>query len=219
MMRRRPQCTTFVTQQIAAFVTDIIYPRADAFIDLHSGGLSLNIIPSAIIEAIDDPVLQRKSAAARAPLRLWRSANGRRQQSGRHTDSDRRVLRRRPYYRPREMGGGGTVSIDALALCRKGVRNALVHLGVLPPDRSTPPSEEAPILALPGADAYAFATVDGVFEPLHSNGRQVRAGSPPGASIARGYPGASERSSPIRQTAFSMVDASRDESIRVVVAS
>ena len=30
-----------------------------------------------------------------------------------------------------EMGGGGTVSIEALATCRHGVRNVLAHLGVL----------------------------------------------------------------------------------------
>ena len=167
-----------ITQQIAAFVTDIIYPRADAFIDLHSGGSSLNIIPSAIIEPTDDPVLHGKSVAAArafgAPLTVvisnlgdTRTATAASCAAGLITVGT-------------EMGGAGTVSIEALALCRKGVRNVLAHLGVLPPERSTRPADEAPLLALPGADAYVFATVDGVFEPLHSNGREVRVGEPAG---------------------------------------
>ena len=32
-----------ITQQIAAFVTDEIFPRGDAFLDLHSGGSSLDL--------------------------------------------------------------------------------------------------------------------------------------------------------------------------------
>ena len=121
-----------ITAQIAAFVADHIYPRADAFLDLHSGGSSLDILPSAIIEPTDDPDLHAKSVAAArafdAPL-------------------DGRDLRisasRAPRPPPRaapgsitvgtEMAGGGTVSIEALAICRRGVRNVLAHLGVLPP--------------------------------------------------------------------------------------
>ena len=39
-------------------MTDEILPRGDAFLDLHSGGSSLDIIPSAIIEPTDDPDLR-----------------------------------------------------------------------------------------------------------------------------------------------------------------
>ena len=38
-----------LTQQITAYVTDVIYPLGDAMIDLHSGGSSLDIISSAIV--------------------------------------------------------------------------------------------------------------------------------------------------------------------------
>ena len=36
------------------------------------------------------------------------------------------------------MAGGGTVSLEALAICRRGVRNVLAHLGVLPPEDASP---------------------------------------------------------------------------------
>ncbi len=79
-----------------------------------------------------------------------------------------------------EMAGGGTVSREALALCRRGVRNVLAHLGVLPPGEADPPRGDGRVLELPGSSAYVFATIDGVFEPIHANGDEVRGGEPAG---------------------------------------
>jgi len=53
-----------ITQQIAAYVTQRIFPMAHAFLDLHSGGSSLDILPSAIIEPASDPELHRRNVAA-----------------------------------------------------------------------------------------------------------------------------------------------------------
>ena len=56
-----------------------------------------------------------------------------------------------------ELGGGGTVAIEALAMARRGVRRVLAHLGALPHE---PPSEPEPnrrLLELPGAKAYVSA--------------------------------------------------------------
>ncbi|MBZ0230573.1 MAG: succinylglutamate desuccinylase/aspartoacylase family protein, partial [Bauldia sp.] len=53
-----------ITQQISAFVNDHVLPLGDAFLDLHSGGSSLDISPSAIIEPTDDPALHRRNVAA-----------------------------------------------------------------------------------------------------------------------------------------------------------
>ena len=120
-----------ITEQIAAFVTDEIFPLGDAFLDLHSGGSSLDIIPSAIIEPTDDAALHRRNIAAAlafgAPMTVVignlgdpRTATAAACRAGLVTVGT-------------EMGGGGTVSLDALAICRRGVRNVLAHLGVLPP--------------------------------------------------------------------------------------
>jgi N2-acetyl-L-2,4-diaminobutanoate deacetylase len=79
-----------------------------------------------------------------------------------------------------EMAGGGTVSLEALEICRRGVRNVLAHLGVLPPERAAPRRGDGRILELLSPDAYVFATMDGIFEPFHANGLDVRAGEPAG---------------------------------------
>ena len=45
-----------ITQQISAYVSDVVMPLAQAYVDLHSGGSSLNILPSAIIEPAPDRI-------------------------------------------------------------------------------------------------------------------------------------------------------------------
>jgi N-alpha-acetyl-L-2,4-diaminobutyrate deacetylase len=167
-----------ITEQISAFLVDEVFPRGDVFISLHSGGSSLDIIPSAIVEPTTDSALQRRSAAAArafdAPLTVVignlgdpRTATATACAAGLVTIGT-------------EMGGGGTVSLDALAVCRRGVRNVLGHLGVLPAGPAEPARGDSHLLELPGSKAYVFATTDGIFEPFHPNGREVRAGEPAG---------------------------------------
>ena len=79
-----------------------------------------------------------------------------------------------------EMGGGGGVSVEALAICRRGVRKVLSHLGILRGVHAPHSRADGRILELPGASAYVFATIDGIFEPFHELGREVRAGEPAG---------------------------------------
>jgi predicted deacylase len=78
------------------------------------------------------------------------------------------------------MAGGGRVSLDALAICRRGVRNVLAHLSVLDAGHAHPRESDGTILELPGTNAYVYATVEGIFEPFHPNGAEVRAGQPAG---------------------------------------
>lgn len=167
-----------ITEQISAFLSDYFFPRADAFLDLHSGGSSLVLLPSAIVEpSANAELLSRNIAAVQAfdaPLTVVisnlgdpRTATATASRAGLVTVGT-------------EMGGGGMVSIDGLALCRRGVRNVLAHLGVLPLHKAAQPRSDGQILELPGANAFVFSTADGIFEPFHANGRAVSAGEPAG---------------------------------------
>ena len=148
---------------------------ADAFLDLHSGGSSLDILPSAIIEPTDDPALHARNVAA---VRAFDAPYTRRDlESRRAAHRDRRRLPRRAGHR-RHRDGGRRHGVD------RGARD-------LPPRRAqrARPSRRAAARAThrrgaatarcsscPAASAFVFATMDGVFEPLHENGTQVRAG-------------------------------------------
>lgn len=166
------------TQQIAAYVNNVLFSMADAFLDLHSGGSSLAIIPSAIIEPSADPEMRRRNQAAAlafgAPMTVVIDNRG----DPRTATAS--AARAGLTVVGTEMAGGGTVSIDAVALCRRGVRNVLAHLGALSPEIADPPSMSSPVYDLSGPDAHVLATEEGVFEPFHDNGTTVSAGQPAG---------------------------------------
>lgn len=166
-----------ITQQIAAFVAHRIFPISDAFLDLHSGGSSLDILASAIVEPTNDRALHARNLAAveafDAPWSVVISNMGDKR------TATATACRQGLVTVGTEMRGGGTVSLDALEICRKGVRNVLRHLGVL--EGTPPPARQTrQFLELAGPNAYVYATCEGVFEPFHANGTQVYAGQPAG---------------------------------------
>jgi predicted deacylase len=172
--------TGTITQQISAYVSEMILPLGDAFVDLHSGGSSLNILPSAIIEPAADPQLRRRNIAAvlafGAPLTVVID------NLGEPRTSTATAVRAGLVTIGTEMAGAGTVSLEALDICRRGVRNVLRHFGVLPGGdaAAAPAPGEDSILRIPGHDGYVLATADGVFEPFHALGTPVEAGQAAG---------------------------------------
>ncbi len=167
-----------ITQQISAYVSTVIMPLGDAFVDLHSGGSSLNILPSAIIEPADDPALRRRNIDAvlafGAPLTVVID------NLGEPRTSTATAVRAGLVTIGTEMAGAGTVSLDALEICRRGVRNVLAHFGVLDAATASPPARPDAILRIPGHDGYVLATTAGVFEPFHPLGARVEAGQEAG---------------------------------------
>jgi predicted deacylase len=53
-----------ITQQISDFVANEIFPCGNAFLDLHSGGSSLDLLPSTVIEPTADSELHRRNLGA-----------------------------------------------------------------------------------------------------------------------------------------------------------
>lgn len=165
-----------ITQQITAYASDQLFPIADAFIDLHSGGSSLHMIPSAIVEPTPTKEhTARNIAAVRAfgaPLMVVID------NLGDPRTSTATSVRANLTTVGTELGGGGTVSNDALEVCRRGVRNVLAHLGVLDAPITAP--SETDIRAIAGPQSFVFADTAGVFESFHELGTEVRAGQPAG---------------------------------------
>lgn len=164
------------TRQIAAYLNDVIFPMGDAFIDLHSGGSSLDIIPSAIIEPGMTPDAHAANVRAVAAFgtRIAVVIDNR----GDPRTATATAARHGMTVVGTELAGQGTVSIEALAICRRGIRNVLASLGVLPPDMAQP--VPPPQLYALGPTAHVICEDDGVFEPLHPLGAQVSAGMPAG---------------------------------------
>ena len=165
------------TQQISHYVGSVLYPLADAFIDLHSGGSSLSIMPSAILEPCADPHLDARNRAAveafGAPFNV-QIAN-----FGDPRTSTSAAVRAGLVTVGTEMAGTGTVTPEAVRICRRGVHNVLRHLGVLGGEPEKGPAV-AGFHAIAGTSSYVMAPESGIFEPYHELGAAVEAGEPAG---------------------------------------
>lgn len=164
-----------LTDQIAAFVNDELIPRADAFLSLHSGGSSLNIVPSTIVMPSGDPAQFQRcldaAAAFGAPMCVVMDNLG-----------DRRLCVTAAMAAgltcvSTEMAGGGLVNPEAAELCRAGTRRVLDLWGVLADARQAPAAApERAYSEISGAQAYVIASEQGIFEPAARLGQAVRAG-------------------------------------------
>ena len=167
-----------ITRQISAYVTEVIFPLGDAYLDLHSGGSSLMILPSAIIEPAPTREHHQRNIAAAfafdAPLTVVID------NLGEPRTSTAASVRAGLTTVGTEMAGAGTVTVEALAMCRRGVGNVLGHLGILPGIARPPDNKARRLLRVPGSEGFVLATVNGVFEPLHALGTEIHAGEAAG---------------------------------------
>ena len=168
------------TRQIAHYVHDVLFPMADAFVDLHSGGSSLDISPSAIVQPTADAGRMRRNLSAvlafDAPYTVLLDNLGESRTSTAAATGAGLVTV------ATELGRGGAVSIDALAIGTRGVRNVLAHLEVMAPAADSVPGvgSSSRVVRVPGAAGYVYAPAAGVFEPFDEKGAKVEQGAPAG---------------------------------------
>jgi predicted deacylase len=166
------------TQMIAHYIESVLLPISDYVFDLHSGGSSLMLLPCALMKKSDDDARTARTIELMkvfgAPLSYVEL-----------TENDRTMAaaarRCGTIHMGTELGGGGTVSPEALAVGETGLRRLLRHVGALALDA---PDEDAPgtrLVAVGAADYYVHSPDDGLFEPLVDLGDEVEKGQPAGA--------------------------------------
>jgi predicted deacylase len=161
------------SQMIAHYVEEVLVPRADLVVDLHSGGTSL-WYPATLLrgpgaddaEAAD---LRRLQVAFDLPF-AWvfgdspgRASTGRTLMAAANRKGVPCIMA--------ELGGGGEVDPGILARTERGLRRLLVDRGLLAGDLG--PAEGTQELRALGS---VFAEDVGVFEPLVTVGAEVAAG-------------------------------------------
>ena len=161
------------TFAIAHYVETVLLPRCDAALDLHSGGKASEYLPCAyLVMGGDGGLMSAKLDAVRAfgaPVTAVVSATAdSRSLSG---AADRHGV----VNLSTELGGGGTVGLDALAVGDDGTRRWLAHFGILEPDHA-PAAAPTRYLRTRDRDDFVAAPMDGLFEPRVGLGDEVRAG-------------------------------------------
>lgn len=168
---------------ICHFITTRILPEADAVVDIHAGGKTLDFVPSAVIHELPDPDMMQRSLAALkafgAPLGLVLT----------ELDSegmlDTTVESMGKVFVSTELGGKGTATASTVAIADRGVRNMLRHFGLtkgLPdPDAASDGRAETRLMGTPDGDCFVVGRHFGLYEPLVDLGEPVKAGQPIGA--------------------------------------
>lgn len=163
-----------LTEQIAFHITEMLLPRADAVIDLHSGGSSLMYTPSALARRGGDT--WEKSLAMLRAFNAPHSYLVGKVGTWGGTLSDICAERGIPQIGT-ELGGGGHATPAAIRVAERGVAGVLRHLGVLDLDWDRgAPATPTRFLDVGGHDYFVFAPDPGVFEPMAELGEDVRAG-------------------------------------------
>jgi predicted deacylase len=157
----------------------VLLPMCDAVVDLHSGGKTLDYLPSALVRrrGLDDPLFAAKLAA----LKAFRAPIGYLVTEARE---DRTIIaaadRAGILGLGTELGGAGTVTLQTLDVARRGVRNILSHLGLsaAAPDAGQGPATR--VMEVAGPEYYLHAPCRGLFEPAFELGDEVAPGQTAG---------------------------------------
>jgi N-alpha-acetyl-L-2,4-diaminobutyrate deacetylase len=173
----RPDGT--VTEKIADYFQRVLLPQADCVLDFHSGGRTLDFLPFAAAHVLADKAQAERSLAA---VRAFGAPYSMRMleidATGMYDTAAEELGR---IFVTTELGGGGTSTPRTVGIARKGLRNFLIHCGILA--GHVAPSETV-WLDMPSSDCFVFSEDDGVIEVLVELGGAVKRGEP----LARIYP-------------------------------
>jgi N-alpha-acetyl-L-2,4-diaminobutyrate deacetylase len=165
-------------QVLAHFVDSVLLPLCDFQMDLHSGGMGMDILPCAVGHALDDPGMMQRTLdmadAFGAPITMvLREVNA---GPTLLASAEQRGI----VALSSELGGGGRLHAGNLAITRRGALNVLRHAGVLPGQPESGPYGPSRRMTVPDFSDYVFAPRDGIWEGADPLGTQVEAGAPAG---------------------------------------
>jgi hypothetical protein len=165
-----------VTEQIACYVASVLVPMAQASIDIHSGGSSLDYLPCAYARLPADPGLRARQRAALEAFGAPRAILVENPLTN-HSMSATALAAGHLHFST-EIGGAGTTRPSSQAIADDGVRRFLAHLGVV--DAAPPVAAKTRMMRVAGAEHYVYAPVRGLFEPAFELGDVVVRGQPAG---------------------------------------
>jgi N2-acetyl-L-2,4-diaminobutanoate deacetylase len=168
-----------VTEKIADYFQRFLLPLADIVLDYHSGGRTLDFLPFAAAHELPDKEQESRCVAAMEAFNAPYSMKLLEIDAVGMYDTAAEELGK--IFVSTELGGGGSASARSVRIADRGVRNLLIHAGVLAGEIELQPSVR---LAMPGEDSYLISTTEGVIELCRDLGEEVEAGD----VVARIYP-------------------------------
>ncbi len=171
-----------VTSQIAHYLTTVLFPLADVVIDIHSGGRSMDFVPCSHMHLVPDREQRKKMLDAMLAWNtdfsfLYADIAGSGLLPVEAENQGKIVV-------TTELGGGEGVPANVHRIAQAGLRNVLIHVGVLKGVEQTRASLGKPPAILVQAlqrEDYLLAPESGIFEVCVDLGAKVNVGDVVGA--------------------------------------
>lgn len=165
----RPDGT--VTEKIADYFQCALLPMADIVLDIHAGGKTLDFVPFAAAHVLSDKEQQARCVDAMEAFNAPYSMMQLEIDAAGMYDTAAEEMGK--VFVSTELGGGGTATGRSAAIGKKGVRNLLIHAGIL---NGVPVAEPSIRLDMPSAECFTFSEHDGLLEPYVDLGQAVGKG-------------------------------------------
>ena len=164
-------------QMLAHFVDSVLLAQVEVSVDIHAAGNAMEAAPSSTMHWVEDPgIVARTRALAENFAAPWNVVFWGVDEGGTMCSA---AERRRVLAISTELGGYGRVSVEGVRLAERGLDNVLKWMGMLEGKPDTAQADGAPgtrHMQVRDQKGYVFAPSEGLFEPLHLPGAQVRAG-------------------------------------------
>jgi predicted deacylase len=163
------------TMILAHYVETVLMPLADYAMDFHSGGSSLDYLPSLFRAANPPP------SRGKVPLGDLVEAFGASRVVTGGMTVDPRVIsaaawRNGVTFLFGEFGGAAQVNHEGLAMVKNGIAGLLDVTGVLPRSGPTPAPRPTRRLMIDPKSHFIYAPCGGIFERFFNLGDEVKAG-------------------------------------------
>ena len=165
----RPDGT--VTEKIADYFQRTLLPLADLVVDFHSGGKTLDFVPFAAAHVQADKANEAACFAAMEAFNAPYSVQLLEIDNVGMYDTAAEEMGK--VLVSTELGGGGTATAKSIAVAQKGLRNVLIHAGILKGEMQMDPTLR---LDMPDGDCFVFSESDGLCEPMVDLGEAVSKG-------------------------------------------
>ncbi len=160
-----------ITEKIADYVNRQLLPLADLVVDIHSGGRTLEFVPFAACHLLPDKDQEARCIAAMEAFAAPYSMTMLELNAVGMIDTAAEELGK--TFVTTELAGGGTSRPETVAIAERGVRNVLIHQGIL---SGEPERAHSVRLDMPDGDCFVACEHDGLVEPCIGLGEAVEKG-------------------------------------------
>lgn len=165
------------TARLAHFLEHDLFPRHDIVFDIHSGGTSMEHLPTALIERDGDPDRHEQALALMRSLGM---SYGFVADNGPAAPTSMGAARRAGAIGVSgEFGGGSTATVDSMAVTARALDNLLMTAGITDSPvlgAGDLPGQPMQLLSLARHSQGIYATRRGWYEPSVRLGERVAAG-------------------------------------------